>query len=332
LAVIKFTNSKSGIGGILDYITKESKTEQRLISGKDCMPESALAEMKTVKNMYGKNGGRQYIHIVQSFDPKDTLSYEDANKIGVLLAERFVGFQAVIATHKDTENTHNHILLNSVNFETGLKFQQSKKDMQAVKDFSDELCLAHGLSIIEKPSKNTDIQKNEYRAALKGESWKMALIVAIDRAMVQSRNREEFISNMNHLGYEVNWTDTRKYITYTTPEGKKCRDNKLHDKKYLKEEMENQFREVEAYTRGAEPSAAVPASAGLSADDRSTKSAAQTTIVGDGKTQKRSIFAKIADAEVEIKRSEAEKAALGRIDNNRDNHFGRRRNRDYLER
>ena len=46
---------------------------------------------------------------------------------------------------------------------------------------------------------------------------------------------------MNKLGYQVNWTDTRKYITYTTPEGYKCRDNKLYDEKYLKGEMENEF-------------------------------------------------------------------------------------------
>lgn len=110
MAVIKFTNSKSSIKKIIDYITQDSKTEERLISGKDCMPESALAEMELVKDMYNKNTGRQYIHIVQSFDPKDKLSHEVANKIGVLLAEKFEGVQAVIATHKDRQHIHNHIV------------------------------------------------------------------------------------------------------------------------------------------------------------------------------------------------------------------------------
>jgi len=114
------------------------------------MPETEIEEMMFTKNMFGKNGGRQYIHIVQSFDPKDELSYETANEIGIKLAEYFVGFQAVVATHKDRDHIHNHILLNSVNFETGLKFQQSKDGMQAVKDFSDKLCLEYGLSVIEK--------------------------------------------------------------------------------------------------------------------------------------------------------------------------------------
>lgn len=49
---------------------------------------------------------------------------------------------------------------------------------------------------------------------------------------------------MNKLGYQVNWTDTRKYITYTTPEGYKCRDNKLYEEKYTKGVMENEFRRI----------------------------------------------------------------------------------------
>ncbi len=69
MAIIKCTNSKGGLGGIIDYITQEEKTEARLIPGQDCVPENAKVEMQTVKQMYGKIGGRQYIHIVQSFSP-----------------------------------------------------------------------------------------------------------------------------------------------------------------------------------------------------------------------------------------------------------------------
>ena len=67
---------------------------------------------------------------------------------------------------------------------------------------------------------------------------------AIDLSLAESNTKEEFIKNMNKLGYQVNWTDTRKYITYTTPEGYKCRDNKLYDEKYSKGAMENEFRRI----------------------------------------------------------------------------------------
>jgi len=308
LAVIKFTNSKSSIKKIIEYITGSSKTEQRLISGKDCMPESALAEMQLVKNMYGKNTGRQYIHIVQSFDPKDNLTHEKANEIGMKLAEKFIGFQAIIATHKDRDHIHNHVLLNSVNFENGLKFQQSKKDMQGVKYFSDKLCLEHGLSIIEKPSSNTDIQRNEYQVALKGESWKIALILTIDKALEISNSKNDFILNMKHFGFDVSWEDKHKYITYTTPEGKKCRDSKLHDNKYLKEAMEFEFRKIEKNThRKTEQPRGT--NNGLVAPNRETVGSSESKQNTNIRVEKESIRERLEIEKAKIKRQENEKRA-----------------------
>lgn len=104
------------------------------------------------------------------------------------------------------------------------------------------MCLKIGASIIPKKENTQYIKRNEYRVAEQGKSWKFKLINAIDLSLAESSNKEEFIKSMNKLGYQVNWTDTRKYITYTTPEGYKCRDNKLYDEKYSKGEMENEFR------------------------------------------------------------------------------------------
>lgn len=73
---------------------------------------------------------------------------------------------------------------------------------------------------------------------------KFKLINAIDLSLAESNNKEDFIKSMNKLGYQVNWTDTGKYITYTTPEGYKCRDNKLYEEKYTKGVMENGFRRI----------------------------------------------------------------------------------------
>lgn len=120
----------------------------------------------------------------------------------------------------------------------------SKKDLQDLKDYSDKLCLEIGASVIPKKEKTNYIKRNEYRVAEQGKSWKFKLMNAIDLFLVESSNKEEFIKSMNKLGYQVNWTDTRKYITYTTPEGYKCRDNKLYDEKYSKGAMENEFRRI----------------------------------------------------------------------------------------
>lgn len=238
MAVLKFTNSKSSLKKLIRYITLAEKTEEKLISGKDCMAESAYDEMITVKQMFGKHSGRQYIHLVQSFDIKDQVSYLKAHEIGRELAELFGGFQVLIATHKDRRHVHNHLLINSVNYETGLKYQQSKEDMQNIKSMSDYLCREAGLSVI-KHKGGEYISRAEYKAAEKGESWKFRLMGMIDNGLAAAKTKKEFILFMQLHGYGVKWTDSRSNITYTTPEGFKCRDDKLHDIKYTKEEMEN---------------------------------------------------------------------------------------------
>ena len=245
MAIIEAISSKANIKRIISYVTQDKKTNVNLISGKDCMAESCLEEMLYTKNLYHKNSGRQYIHIIQSFDPKDNLSAEQVHNVGIKLANTFNGFQVLVATHIDKNHLHNHLVINSVSFENGYKIQMSKKDLQYIKDYSDKLCLEIGASIIPKKEKTNYIKRNEYRVAEQGKSWKFKLMNANDLSLAESNTKEEFIKNMNKLGYQVNWTDTRKYITYTTPEGYKCRDNKLYDEKYSKGAMENEFRRFE---------------------------------------------------------------------------------------
>ena len=243
MAIIKFINNKVSLKKTLDYISKEEKTDKKLISGKDCIPETAYEEMMTVKNMYKKLTGREKIHFVQSFSPTDKLTYEQAHEIGRKMAEYFKGFQVVVATHKDRNHIHNHILINTVNFETGLKFHQSKQDLQKIKEFSNTLCKEYGLTVTEQKSKVSDIKINEYQARLKGISWKALFVKDIDSVMEKSKNKYEFFKNMNQLGYKVNWSKEKLSIIYTTPNGYKCSDKKLHQEKYLRENMEKYFEE-----------------------------------------------------------------------------------------
>lgn len=246
MAIVKFINNNATLKTTLNYIMKEEKTENKLIAGKDCIAENALEEMNAIKKQYNKyRKGRDKIHFIQSFSPKDNITPELANEIGMKMAEYFKGFQVVVATHIDKNHLHNHIVLNSVNFENGLKFHQSKSDLQKIKKFSDQLCKEYGLTITEEKAKVDDIKINEYKSRQKGESWKYKLEKDIDLCMKKSNNKFEFFKKMNSLGYKVTWTKERKNITFTTPDGKKCRDRKLHNVKYLKENMEKYFLEKE---------------------------------------------------------------------------------------
>lgn len=248
MAIIKFVKVKKGnLKAILNYITKPEKTTNDLIYCKNCNIKYALEQFKYIKELYNQKGGRQYYHIIQSFSPKDNIDYELANKIGQQMCEYFKGYQIVLATHKDTEHINNHFVMNSVNFENGKKYQQSKNDLKRIKMYSNELCAKYNLSQINlENSKVSKYEKlEEYHLSKKEETEKSKLIKAINNCIKNSKTKNQFIYNMSLLGYKVKWQDDRKYITYTTPLNRKFRDKRLKNEKYSKDRMEKYFKKLE---------------------------------------------------------------------------------------
>ena len=240
---------RGALGGVLRYTQQDEKTlweGQRLVSGWNCTAQSALSEMWLTKERYRKTDGRQYYHFVQSFAETDDLTPQEAHAIALELAQReFPSFEVLVATHSDTDHLHSHLIVNSVSFQDGRKLHQSAADLQAHRLASDEICAAHGLEILPPPQKQVKqkrMSSREYRSAAKGESWKFRLMNTIDQCMKYAETKDEFISLMESEGYQVRWTEGRKNITYTTPEGMKCRDDRLHEAKYTKEVMEREFR------------------------------------------------------------------------------------------
>lgn len=157
----------------------------------------------------------------------------------------FKGHECVVATHIDAEHIHSHIVFNSVNADTGMKYHSNKFTLNDIRNISDEICQKYGVQTLEKPVVNqrTDgITTGEYRSAMKGESWKIDLINTIDEVMKQAKTQKQFCFLMRQRGYGVRWEDSRKYITYTCPNGKRCRDNRLHEPRYSKEMMCNEFK------------------------------------------------------------------------------------------
>ena len=236
------------LAGVLRYIMQDEKTSLdgiSLVMGNNCLAQSAYTEMQTTKQRFKKTDGQQFFHFVQSFSPSEKVTPQEVNAIGLELAQReFPGYEAVVATHIDTDHLHNHIVVNSVSFETGKKLHQNTADLMKHRQANDEICAAHGLSVLppQQEKKSQGMSSREYRSAVKGESWKLQLMFVIDECMRFARSKEEFIALMKSEGYDVKWTDSRKSITYTCPNGMKCRDDRLHEAKYTKERMEHEFR------------------------------------------------------------------------------------------
>lgn len=250
------TQSRTAMKKVIDYVKQEHKTKYEadgksfyLLSGQNCCPETAYEEFMATKKLHGKDCGMFFYHYVQSFSPKEAVSPKTVHELGCKLAQYFDGYEVLIATHIDADHRHNHLIINSVSQRDALKLQEGPDSLTKLRKLSDKLCAEYGLTVLkpferqkqEHSPKSKSISAREYRAAIRGDSWKYKLISAIDKAMKVSATKQEFISNMNRLGYQVKWEPTHKYITYTAPNGMKCRDNRLHEEKYLKERMEEHY-------------------------------------------------------------------------------------------
>ena len=251
-AISNKTQSAVAMKRVLDYVMQEHKTmffdetsgkTYQLISGQNCIPDVAYDEFMATKHRFNKAKGVFFKQYVQSFKPDCGATPQQIHQIGVETAKAFEGFEVVVATHIDRDHWHNHLIVNSVNSVTGLKIQINEKGLEQLRKKSDEICRQFGLEVLKpyKKPKQRAMNQREYRTALRGNSKKLQLMNAIDYAVINSMSKEKFIENMKCLGYGVKWIDSYKYITYTTPDGQRFRDNRLFGEKYSKENMENLY-------------------------------------------------------------------------------------------
>ena len=242
----KGTQSRGCMKSVMRYVAQENKTlwnGQQLVSGIGCQPETAFDEFLSTKLLHHKDGGVMFYHMVQSFPKGADIDPRTVHEAARRLAGYFEGCEVLVCTHVDREHIHSHCIINSVNFETGKKVHMADEQIQELRVRNDEICEELGLPKFQKDEQrhSRGMSNAEYYTASKGESWKFELMRVIDECMRCAGNREEFLILLRSEGYDATWTDSRKNITYVTPDGRKCRDSKLHIEKYLKENMEAEF-------------------------------------------------------------------------------------------
>lgn len=236
---------------VIDYITNEKKTEPWLIGTVNCNAATVYEEMVLVKQMYDKaeedDNNRMLIHFSQNLVAGETdphTAHEIAERL--IQHKMFEGFQVIYATHLDSGKLHTHFVINSVNMENGKKWHISKQQLQELKDYSDSLLREYNLYIV--PEKQGESKQEAYKHQLQvrmeqaGTSWKKETYLAVKTCMELATSREDFIGKLNGLGYDVNWSDSRKYITFTDPDGHKIRNGKLYPQSmFTKEALEKRF-------------------------------------------------------------------------------------------
>ena len=242
MATTKLWKFKSRLDRLIGYAINGEKTENKLyVSGINCMPDTAFYEMTNVKKQFFKTGGIECYHGYQSF-VKGEVTAEQAHEIGVKLAEEIWGdkFQVVVTTHLNTDNIHNHFVLNSVSFIDGKRFCNTKKDYAIMRNTSDKLCEEYGLSILKHKYQN-----DRYNKFATSSLYKELMKDSIDYAITNARDYNEFIKILQDLDYIV----TEKNNTLSIrrePYKRNTRIERQFGKNYSKENIYKRILETQA--------------------------------------------------------------------------------------
>ena len=259
----KRTNTHGAMRNCIEYVLRQDKTSELLtyITGPYCHNEInydlVYRTFLEEKKMWNKDTGRMYAHNIISWHKDEQITPEQAFEFGKEFAENwFSGFQTLVAVHKDKDHVHCHLVTNSVSYEDGRKLHNTRKDLERMKQLTNQMCRERGLTVAEKGKHfdGSQIEKGEviawskdkynlFRQQVK-DSFVAGCAMAVLKALENCISKEKFIEKMKQFGWNVNWTEKRKHITFQNQEGKKVRDSNLFKTFHLdisKEGLENEF-------------------------------------------------------------------------------------------
>ena len=259
----KRTNTHGAMRNCIEYVLRQDKTNELFtcVTGPYCHDEInydlVYRTFLEEKKVWDKDSGRMYAHNIISWHKDEQITPEQALEFGKEFAENwFSGFQTLVAVHKDKDHIHCHLVTNSVSYEDGRKLHNTKKDLERMKQLTNQMCRERGLTVAEKGKHfdGSQIEKGEVIAWSKDkynlfrqqvtDSFVVDCAMAVLKALENCISKEKFIEKMKQFGWNVNWTEKRKHITFQNQEGKKVRDSNLFKTFHLdisKEGLENEF-------------------------------------------------------------------------------------------
>ncbi|MGL5579359.1 MAG: relaxase/mobilization nuclease domain-containing protein, partial [Cetobacterium sp.] len=229
MAILKgIGNPSSKSGGAksaLEYVGKKADLTKGIYCSNDW--KKAFNDFQNTKEFYNKENGRQYLHYVQSFKEGE-VTPEEALELTEKFCNKIIKDNEVfLAVHTDQKHTHCHVIVNSVSYVDGHKFQCSRNDLEKWKEISNEINKDHGLEIPQKTTEQGKIitwKKEQYMALKKSLENKeipndsLNLVNSILEISKCCKNKNEFIEKMDSKGYQVDWQDHKKNITFTVSE------------------------------------------------------------------------------------------------------------------
>ena len=259
----KRTNTHGAMRNCIEYVLRQDKTNELFtcVTGPYCHDEInydlVYRTFLEEKKVWDKDSGRMYAHNIISWHKDEQITPEQALEFGKEFAENwFSGFQTLVAVHKDKDHIHCHLVTNSVSYEDGRKLHNTRKDLECMKQLTNQMCRERELTVAEKGKHfdGSQIEKGEviawskdkynlFRQQVK-DSFVADCAMAVLKALENCISKEKFIEKIKQFGWNVNWTEKRKHITFQNQDGKKVRDSNLSKTFHLdisKEDLEDEF-------------------------------------------------------------------------------------------
>ena len=230
----------------IEYVLREDKTNRGLVyvtgpfSADEITYDSVYQSFLEEKKLWGKDSGRMYAHNIISWHKEENLTLQQAFAFGKEFVEKwFDGFQRLIGVHKDRDHVHLHLVTNTVSYEDGHKLHNSRKDLERMKEMTNQMCVEHGLTVAQKGKDfhGNALEEGHVRAWSKDKyhlllddqkkSHVAECALAVMETREQSCSKDEFVKGMAIRGWSTTWTDSRKNITFENEEGKKVRDSNI---------------------------------------------------------------------------------------------------------
>lgn len=266
MALLKVMKDSKNISSSIDYCEGLSQTTETdkcvLKMGYMCDINNFREQAEIVQDQFGKKSGRQAKHYTLNF-AEDELSqtpedYQKCLEMGWLWAkENFPGKQAGVYVHGNTDNVHCHILIHTVDIETGKKLQVSKNDLQKFKESANEICNDYGINLLLEKNNSRDIEyKNMMSYHNKSKSWTENLKTKIDEVRLTATNYNDFKNSLEEQGiqlehksftnYQTNETQNYILITDVSAENETGKERKIKNttlgKRFEEQQLERQFR------------------------------------------------------------------------------------------
>ncbi len=246
-----FSSPDTDLARALEYTADRGKTGELLfVHGINTLPENAYEDMMATKRRFGKLSGNVAYHGYQSFQVGE-VTPEEAHQIGLETARRMWGrdYEVLVTTHLNTDNLHNHFVVNSVSFRDGKKFLNKKSDHIRFREISDEICASRQKSVL----RNTSLYEGKSKAywAEKGgqPTHREILKKDVQEALRTALNLNVFEANLKKMGYTMVRSREYRHISVKAPGWKRAvRLDKLgFTNDYLQQKLDDNLEDTKVY-------------------------------------------------------------------------------------